>query len=288
MDRRMRSGVLVAGLLAWQAVALAPSPARTEEFGGNDLRDIRLGMAATELTETGYVDFSCVADPKRTISGWKDWRDCAADASGTRSIRFGYDPSTTRDGTMVAGHPAILTLLIDDTGHVAGLQIDTDPKARLYIRKKAFLLGIQARSRYGPDGWACSEGQPESGDQPVGGVYLRERCTKTVSGRSLIVERNLFRRSDQDIKNFVDETRISYIASQGLAHRRSWWLRWSTSGSGAVSLHAERLHFSREPPFLLCGLSYIERIANGTCRSSQPANWRRRWWRRLLNPKVAI
>ena len=42
---------------------------------------------------------------------------------------------------MVAGHPAILTLLIDDTGHVAGLQIETDPKARLYIRKKAFLLG---------------------------------------------------------------------------------------------------------------------------------------------------
>ena len=33
---------------------------------------------------------------------------------------------------MVAGHPAILTLLIDDTGHVAGLQIGTDPKARLY------------------------------------------------------------------------------------------------------------------------------------------------------------
>ena len=208
MDRRMRWGVVAAGLLACQAVALAHSPARTEEFGGNDLRDIRLGMAVTELAESGYVDFSCAADLKRTLSGWKDWRNCAADANGTRSIRFGYDPTTSRDGTMVAGHPAILTLLIDDTGQVSGLQIETDPKARLYIRKKAFLLGIQARSRYGPDGWTCSEGQPEAGDQPVGGVYLRERCTKTVSGRSLIVERNLFRRSDQDIKNFVDETRI--------------------------------------------------------------------------------
>jgi hypothetical protein len=47
------------------------------------------------------------------------------------------------------------------------------------------------------------------GDQPVGGVYLRERCTKTISGRSLVVERNLFRRPGQDIKSFVDETRIS-------------------------------------------------------------------------------
>jgi hypothetical protein len=115
---------------------------------------------------------------------------------------------------MVAGHPAILTLLIDDTGHVAGLQIETDQKARLYIRKKAFLLGIQARSRYGAEGWACTEGQPGAGEQPVGGVYVKERCTKTISGRSLVVERNLFRRAGQDIKNFVAETRISILRAK--------------------------------------------------------------------------
>ncbi|MBR1120391.1 hypothetical protein JQ628_02600 [Bradyrhizobium lablabi] len=189
-------------------MAPASSPARAEEFGGNDLRNIRVGMAATELADEGYVDFYCVADPKRTLAGWKNWRDCPAGASGARAIRFGYDPSTSRDGTMVAGHPAILTLLIDDSGQVGGLQIETDPKARLYIRKKAFLLGLQAKSRYGPDGWACTEGQPGAGDQPVGGVYLREHCTKTISGRSLVVERNLFRRADQDSRNFVDETRI--------------------------------------------------------------------------------
>ena len=214
MNRLKLSGVVAAGLLVWQAVALAHSPAHTEEFGGNDLRDIRLGMAASELAETGYVDFSCADDPKRTLAGWNNWRDCPADAKAMRAIRFGYDPFTSRDGTMVAGHPAILTLLIDDGGHVAGLQIETDPKARLYIRKKAFLLGIQAKSRYGPEGWTCSEGQPGAGDQPVGGVYLKERCTKTVSGRSLTVERNLFRRPDQDIKNFVDETRISIVRAR--------------------------------------------------------------------------
>jgi hypothetical protein len=129
MDRLKLPGILAAGLLAWQAVALVNSPARTEEFGGNDLRDIRLGMAASELAEAGYVDFACAADPKHTLAGWKNWRDCPADASGTRAIRFGFDPLTSRDGTMVAGHPAILTLLIDDTGHAAGLQIETDPKA---------------------------------------------------------------------------------------------------------------------------------------------------------------
>ena len=29
------------------------------------------------------------------------------------------------------------------------------------------------------------------GDEPVGGIYLRERCTKTISGRSLVVERKI-------------------------------------------------------------------------------------------------
>ena len=207
MMRRLKlSKILAAGLLA--SVALASAP-QAEEFSGNDLRDIRLGMAADELAETGYVDFYCAADPKHTLSGWKNWRDCPAGASGARAIRFGYDPMTSRDGTMVAGHPAILTLAIDDSGHVAGLQIETDPKARLYIRKKAFLLGLQAKYRYGQEGWACTEGKPDAGEQPVGATYLKERCTKTISGRSLVVERNLFRRPDQDIKNFVDETRIS-------------------------------------------------------------------------------
>ena len=59
---------------------------------------------------------------------------------------------------MVAGHPAILTLLIDDSGHVTGLQIETDPKARLYVRKKALPPGLQARSRDGSDGLGVHRG----------------------------------------------------------------------------------------------------------------------------------
>ena len=48
----------------------------------------------------------------------------------------------------------------------------------------------------------------------MGGVYLSERCTKTISGRSFVVERNLFRWSGQDIKSFVDETRISILRAK--------------------------------------------------------------------------
>jgi hypothetical protein len=208
INKPKSSRLIVAALLVIQIVTFANFAVRAEDVEGNDLRDIRVGMAATDLNQSGYVDFACAADLKHNLAGWTNWRDCPADTTGARAIRFGYDPLISRDGTLVAGHPALLTLLIDDSGRVASLQIETDPKARLYLRKKAFLLGQQAKSRYGAEGWACTEGQPGAGDEPVGGVYLKERCTKTTGGRSLAVERNLFRRPGQDIKTFVDETRI--------------------------------------------------------------------------------
>ncbi len=194
---------LIAGLLLWQMT----EPAAAQNMSGYDLRDVKVGMAVGDLPNTGYVGFVCKGDPKATLSGWSDWRSCPANQDGLHAIRFDYDPETSRDGTMVAGHPAVLTVLVDGTGAVSGLQIETDPKARLYLRKKAFLLGPQIKARYGPEGWTCTQARPENNEQPVGGVYVKERCTKTIPGRSLIIERSLFRRADQDAKNFVDETR---------------------------------------------------------------------------------
>jgi hypothetical protein len=183
--------------------------------GGNDLRNIRLGMPATDLVDAGYADLACATDPQKSLTTWQGWRDCPADPSGFHAIKFGYDPATSREGTIVAGHPAILTLLVDDAGIVSGLRIETDPKARLYIRKKAFLFGTQAKSRYGLDGWSCTEAQPDAGEQPVGGVFVRERCSKTVQNRSIVVERSLFRKPEQDIKSFVDETRMTILLTKG-------------------------------------------------------------------------
>lgn len=197
--------------LAALSLLLPLQHAAAEDSSGNDLRDIRIGMAVAGLPSAGYTGFACVADPSRKLSGWSDWRDCPQGADQLRALHFGYDPATSRDGTVVAGHPAILTLLIDEAGTVAGLKIETDPKARLYLHKKAFLFGSQVKARYGADGWSCTKGQPEAGEQPVGGVYLRERCTKTIDGRALVIERNLFRQAGQDERNFVDETRVTIL-----------------------------------------------------------------------------
>ena len=197
----MAGGVLLAVL----------QQAAAQDFSGNDLRDIRIGIAVADLPSEGYADFSCPAGADTKLSGWSDWRDCPAGADGLRALRFGYDPATSRNGTVVAGHPAILTALIDNAGTVAGLKIETDPKARLYLRKKAFLFGPQVKARYGADGWGCTQAQLQAGEEPVGGIYVKERCRKTIDGRALLIERNLFRQTGQDEKSFVDETRVTIL-----------------------------------------------------------------------------
>ena len=212
---RWTRGILAIATWVLSSLALEATMVAAQEPAGNDLRDIRIGMAVTDLPVAGYANFACTNGQGHAIAAWSDWPTCPEDKEGLRAIRFDYDPSTSREGTMVAGHPAILTLLVDDKGIVAGLRIETDPKARLYIRKKAFLLGLQVKSRYGADGWTCQQRQPDSGEQPVGGVFLKESCLKTVQGRSITVERKLFRRPDQDMKTFVDETRILILRSEG-------------------------------------------------------------------------
>jgi len=211
-----QTSCLIAGLLFGSATLLAAAPttiASAEPAG--DLRDIRVGAAVADLPPAGYAGFACATAPDRSLVGWQSWRDCPADAAGMHAVRFGYDPATDPEGTRVAGHPVLLTLLIGGDGHVAELWIETDPRARLYLRKKAFLLGAQAKSRYGAEGWACSEGAPTDRELPVGGVFMNETCMKAADGRKLVVERKLFRRPEQDLKDFVGETRISVALAKG-------------------------------------------------------------------------
>ncbi|HTO66963.1 MAG TPA: hypothetical protein VMM15_37575 [Bradyrhizobium sp.] len=208
MKLQDRAAMLAVTLLTLALLALATHGAFAQAEPGHDVRDITVGMPVDDIPNAGYVNLTCAGDANHKLTAWSAWRECPADADALRGVRFDFDPQTSRDGTLVGGHPVLLTVLIDDTGTVAALTIETDPKARLYMHKKAFLLGVQVKSRYGSDGWACTQGQPELGELPVGGVYLRESCRKAVPGRVLVVERDLFRRPDQDVKNFVDQTQV--------------------------------------------------------------------------------
>ncbi|MCA6123552.1 hypothetical protein J6500_16855 [Bradyrhizobium sp. WSM 1704] len=174
-----------------------------------DLRDINVGMAITDVPDAGYINLTCAGDKTHRLAEWAQWPTCPAGPDKLTGIRFDYDRATAREGTMVAGHPAVLTVMIDKDARIAALTIETDPKARLYLKKKAFLLGQQAKSRYGEDGWNCTQAQPSGDKQEVGGVFVDERCTKTTDGRAIEIERRLYRELNKDIKEFTDETRIT-------------------------------------------------------------------------------
>ena len=122
-QRLIATSVFILSLLVTSAM-MTPAAAQDlggkdlggKDSGGKDLRDIRLGKPVTDLPDAGYVNLACANDSRKTLTTWLGWRDCPADASGFHAIKFGYDPVTSRDGTIVAGHPAVLTLLVDNAG----------------------------------------------------------------------------------------------------------------------------------------------------------------------------
>src|SRR5882757_1042247 len=192
--------------LVFAVTVIAAMPAMAT---AGDLRDINVGMAIMGVPDAGYVNLTCTADKTHKLAEWSQWSACPAGPDQLTGISFDYDRETAREGTMVGGHPAILTVMIDQDAKIAALMIETDPKARLYLRKKAFLLGLQAKSRYGEDGWSCTDAQPVGGQQEVGGVFLNQRCTKTTDGRTIEIERRLYREANKELKDMTDETRIT-------------------------------------------------------------------------------
>ena len=175
----------------------------------SDLGDLFVGMPIRAIPSAGYIDLSCVDDASRKLRSWSESSECPLGMDQLRAVRFEFDPATSPDGTSIAGHPVILTALVDGSATLAGLKIDTDPGARPYMRKKAFLLGAQVKSKYGSEGWICMQRGQEAGEGAVGGIYIRESCRKTLQGRMLVVERDLFRRPDQGRKDFVNRTQVT-------------------------------------------------------------------------------
>ncbi|MEK0085822.1 hypothetical protein [Benzoatithermus flavus] len=220
MPRRSGPGtrqVLIAAVAITGALA---GPARAGDYpAGNDLREIRVGMRVADLPTEGYAGFACAADPERKLHGWAEYATCPRDEHGLHAIAFGYDERSNvlgplddkYQGTKVAGHPVLLTLLVGDDGRVDGLEMRTDPKARLYLRKKAFLFANQVKARYGEEGWVCSSAPPTGDEAPVGGTFIKEHCEKRADGRRLVLERELLRHSGEELRQFVGETRFTIL-----------------------------------------------------------------------------
>ncbi|HEX6113864.1 MAG TPA: hypothetical protein VFZ10_16285 [Geminicoccaceae bacterium] len=205
--------------------ALRAEPARTAEDPlEGDLRGLRVGMTVAELPSEGYVDLACGGEggaPGPALASWAEFARCRPDAAGLHEVTFAYAESPLAElgdrweGTKVAGHPVIPSLLIDETGVVQGIRVVTDPEARMYLKKKAFLLGIRVMGRYGRDGWTCTEAGPGAGRTPVGGMFIDRHCEKVFHDRRLVLETDLYRTAEQQGQEFTGSTRLEIFRIAG-------------------------------------------------------------------------
>ena len=212
------------GLGTALVAGLAPAADAAENPLNGDLRDLRVGMAVAELPAEGYTDFACGNDgakPGMALGGWQDFGRCPADPKGLHEVAFAFAPSPLAklgdqwEGTKVAGHPVIPSLLIDDQGVVQGLRIVTDPDARYYQKKAAFLFGIRVMGRYGREGWQCTEAKPGDGKEPIGGMFIDRRCEKIFHDRRLILNTELYRAAGQEGREYTDGARFEIYEHAG-------------------------------------------------------------------------
>ena len=210
------------GLLATAVLGGPLAAAEDPEQG--DLRDLRVGMSVDELPAEGYVDRACGSDggaPGMALASWTEFARCPPDAAGLHEVTFAYAASPLAEvgdrweGTKVAGHPVIPSLLIDGRGVVQGIRIVTDPDTRMYLKKKAFLLGVRVMGRYGRDGWTCTEAAPGAGRAPVGGLFIDRRCEKIFHDRRLILATALYRTAEQQGQEFTGATRLEIFKVAG-------------------------------------------------------------------------
>jgi hypothetical protein len=208
MTAKSIAACVLAGLL------LGPGAAGVEEE--NDLRDLRIGMSIDAIPAEEYVDLTCAAASAQKLERWADYRRCPADPPGLRAVSFRFNDllnplaqiNETYEGTKIAGHPVLLALLIDGHGIVDALRIDTDPHARLFWRKKAYLLALTIKNRFGEDGWECRDAEPSGGETPIGGLFIKEHCEKTSNGREFLLDQAAYRRPGQAMSDFVNATHL--------------------------------------------------------------------------------
>ena len=219
------TAVRLGSLLGWFFVAARIAAAAPAASQPEDLRDLRVGMSIGEIPADEYTHLACAGAPGHALGGWNEFASCPADPDGLHSVVFRYNDALNPlarindkyEGTNIAGHPVVLALLIDDHGEVDAIRIETDPRARLYWRKKAFLLGLTVKARFGDEGWSCQERQPADTEAPVGGVFIKEHCEKTADARKFVLDRALYRRAGQSMQDFVSETHLEIRRAAGLA-----------------------------------------------------------------------
>ncbi len=206
----MRCAVLaLAMFFAGAGTAPAQSPA-------SQIWDVKPGTPVGELPDEAFVDPACGTNggpPGLQLGTFENFAKCRAEASGLREIWFRYDDEleyiarAARDADAIArsnamvvlGQPVILSLLVDPKGLVQGYRIITDPHAEEELRMNAYTIAVAFKARFGADGWACEDLAPGTGETPIAGLFVKERCRKTEEGQNVVVESRYYYKPGQGL-----------------------------------------------------------------------------------------
>ncbi|HVW91291.1 MAG TPA: hypothetical protein VHB74_01650 [Devosia sp.] len=167
--------------------------------------DLKLGTTVDKMPPwiafKGYACGSNGGPPLQQLSGWADYKKCAAEPNGLHEVYFEYDDEdeyiarahedlrVARDvGTVDKSFPIIASALFDDAGVLKGLRIVTDPRQNekpdndwvdLRGRDEHYLLGSYLSSQFHMDPEKdCTQQPLGPGESKVGSVYVKLDCQK--------------------------------------------------------------------------------------------------------------
>jgi hypothetical protein len=199
-------------IAAFALLATDAAGAQTRADPG-EIHGLRLGLDARQMSLDDFGELACGSNggpPRAQLDGFADFARCRAEPSGLHEVYVRFDDEeeyvgkaidddqyTRKTGTRIAGHAVILSVLFDDAGLLRGIRAVTDPRAAPGERRMAHLLRLAAINHYGPDGWSCVDEPATTGETPVGGVFIKQRCRKTTAERDLAVEAHFLRKPGQ-------------------------------------------------------------------------------------------
>jgi hypothetical protein len=202
---------LFIGAVAALAIAGASGAWAQTRSDAGEIHGLELGLSAQAMTLDGWGELACGSNggpPRREVGAWSEFKTCPPESNGLHEVAARFDDEdeyvakalgepAQHSGTRVAGHPVVLSALFDDGGVLRGIRMVSDPRAAPAERRMAHLLGVAVINRYGTDGWTCTDLPTAEGESPVGGVFIKQRCEKTMPGRALSVETHFLRKPGQ-------------------------------------------------------------------------------------------
>ncbi len=179
-----------------------------------EVHGLKLGLNASSMTTDDWGELACGSNggpPRQVLDTWTDFKKCRPEPSGLREVAARFDDedeyvakandnplyASQFTGTKVAGHPVILSALFDDGGILRGIRFMSDPRSTPIERRMAHLLSVAIINHYGTDGWTCADLPAAEGETPVGGVFIKQDCSKVTTERAMKIETRFLRKPGQ-------------------------------------------------------------------------------------------